>query len=381
MRIWVGTLAGMAFLLLTLLLSLSCVGTPAGRAGDGLRTADTDPEAPSWEHGLAGAYGDFFPLGAAVNSATISSAKHMLSDEFSSLTAENEMKPSIIHPRYGTWHFYAADEIADYARTHGMSMRGHCLVWHRQTPGWFFSSYGERAGRDLLLERIRDHMTVMAQRYGDVIDVWDVANEVISDDHTEFLRPSPYLDILGEDYVAEVFLLARETMPDSKLFYNDYSVLDPVKQDKIHRLLEQLLERGIPVNGIGIQGHWNIYMDDVAQNLDTAIKRFADLGLDVQVTEMDFSIYRHEDIESRYTQPPVELLDLQARRYAEVFQVLRKNSSKVTSVSLWGVSDAKTWLDNYPVSGRKNWPLLFDENLQPKPAYRAVMLEASRSTD
>ncbi|AHC15869.1 Endo-1,4-beta-xylanase A precursor [Salinispira pacifica] len=218
MRIPGGILAGTALVLLFPVLSISCAGTGAVPGGDGIQTVDSKAEIPSWEHGLAGAYSEYFPLGAAVNSATISSAKHMLSREFSSLIAENEMKPSVIHPRYGTWHFYAADEIADYARTHGMSMRGHCLVWHRQTPGWFFSSYGERAGRDLLLERLRDHMSVMYQRYGDVIDVWDVANEVISDDHAEFLRPSPYLDILGDDYVAEVFLLAREVMPDAKLF-------------------------------------------------------------------------------------------------------------------------------------------------------------------
>lgn len=151
-----------------------------------------------------------------------------------------------------------------------------------------------------------------------------------------------------------------------------------MKQDKIYRLLRQLIERGVPVDGIGIQGHWNIYMEDAAKHLDAAIQRFADLGLEVQVTEMDFSLYHHEDIESRYSRPPENLLDLQAIRYGEAFQVLRKDARMVTSVTLWGVSDAKTWLDNYPVSGRKNWPLLFDEDLQPKPAYMEVMEEAYR---
>jgi endo-1,4-beta-xylanase len=326
----------------------------------------------SWSAGLAGAYADYFPVGAAANSATITSGRDLIYREFASLTAENEMKPSIIHPRYGTWHFYAADEIADYARDNGMTMRGHCFVWHNQTPGWFFSSYGEQASRQILLERLTEHISTMAHRYGDVVTVWDVANEVISDRPGEFLRPSPYLDILGEDYVAEVFLLARQIIPDARLFYNDYSVLNAGKQDKIFDLLKGLLDRGVPVDGIGIQGHWNVHYD-LAADLDAAIKRFASLGLEVQITELDMSVYRHDDIETRYREPPPELLDLQARRYGEIFQVLRDNADSITGVTFWGISDEKTWLDNFPVSGRKNWPLVFDENMEPKASYYAIL--------
>jgi endo-1,4-beta-xylanase len=134
-----------------------------------------------------------------------------------------------------------------------------------------------------------------------------------------------------------------------------------------------MLDRGIPVDGIGIQGHWNIYQEDLAERLDRAIVRFAGLGLEVQVTEMDLSMYRHEDIETRYSSPPPELLELQARRYAEIFAVLRDRSEMVTGVTFWGVSDEKTWLDNFPVSGRKNWPLLFDEEMRPKLAYAAII--------
>jgi endo-1,4-beta-xylanase len=269
-----------------LMVLVSCAGTPVIRSADSTAASSSVSRDSPGADGLAGIYSEYFPIGAAVNSATITSARDMLSNEFSMLTAENEMKPSIIHPRYGTWHFYAADEIADYARKHGMTMRGHCFVWHSQTPGWFFSSFGELAGAELLWERLGEHIGVMAERYGDVVEVWDVANEVISDDRGEFLRPSPYLDILGDDYVAQSFLLARQILPDARLFYNDYSVLDPVKQDKIFRLLEDMLDRGIPVDGIGIQGHWNIYQEDLAERLDRAIVRFAGLGLEVQVTEM-----------------------------------------------------------------------------------------------
>jgi GH35 family endo-1,4-beta-xylanase len=126
------------FFLPVLMVLVSCAGTPVIRSADSTAASSSVSRDSPGADGLAGIYSEYFPIGAAVNSATITSARDMLSNEFSMLTAENEMKPSIIHPRYGTWHFYAADEIADYARKHGMTMRGHCFVWHSQTPGWFF---------------------------------------------------------------------------------------------------------------------------------------------------------------------------------------------------------------------------------------------------
>jgi endo-1,4-beta-xylanase len=205
-----------------------------------------------------------------------------------------------------------------------------------------------------------------------------VVNEAISDAAGEFLRPSPYLDILGEDYIAQAFHLAKRMMPDAKLFYNDYSVLDPQKQDKIYQLLSDLLDRGVPIDGIGFQGHWNIYFPD-AQTLERAIQRFAGLGLDVQITELDVSIYRHEDRSQRLKEPGEELLAIQAQRYQEIFEALIRNSEFVSNVTFWGVADDSTWLDNFPVSNRKNWPLLFDEEHNPKPAYYAVLQALEQS--
>jgi endo-1,4-beta-xylanase len=167
-------------------------------------------------------------------------------------------------------------------------------------------------------------------------------------------------------------------MPDAKLFYNDYSVLDPQKQDKIYQLLSDLLDRGVPIDGIGFQGHWNIYFPD-AQTLERAIQRFAGLGLDVQITELDVSIYRHEDRSQRLKEPGEELLAIQAQRYQEIFEALIRNSEFVSNVTFWGVADDSTWLDNFPVSNRKNWPLLFDEEHNPKPAYYAVLQALEQS--
>lgn len=321
---------------------------------------------------LKDAFEGHFTIGAALNSSTVIGSRDLALRHFNSLTAENEMKPAVIQPRMNSWITFGADEIADLARENGLVMRGHTLVWHEQTPGWFFAGVGGRVEPDVLLERMRRHMTGMHERYGDVVVVWDVVNEAISDQPDEFLRPSPYLNILGEDYIRIAFEMAREIMPDAKLFYNDYSVLDPVKQDKIYELLSGLIAEGVPIDGIGFQGHWNIHFPN-AQTLERGIQRFADLGLDVQITELDVSMYRHEDRSTRLQEPTEEMLQLQAERYREIFEVLLRNSDAVSNVTFWGVADDRTWLDNFPVSNRKNWPLLFDVDHQPKPAYYAVM--------
>jgi len=324
------------------------------------------------EISLAEAFSPYFPLGVAVNSATVDSSQDLIRKHFVSLTAENEMKPSLIFPRMNTWITGGADAIANLARDMAIGMRGHTIVWHQQTPGWIFASAGGPASRNQVLERLAVHMDFMHERYGDVIHSWDVVNEAISDAPGEFLRPSPYLDRIGPDYIAEAFRLARAHLPGTKLFYNDYSVLDPVKQDKIFRLVSELLADGVPIDGIGFQGHWSIYYPDGA-TLERAIQRFSALGLEIQITELDLSIYNHDDQTSRFDSPPPELLELQAQGYQEIFEILVRNSQYITGVTFWGVADDSTWLDNFPVRNRKNWPLLFDENQEPKPAFFAIL--------
>lgn len=322
--------------------------------------------------GVKDYYADYFPIGAAVNTASINKSTDLLAPHFNSITCENEMKPEVIYYKYKKWNFFPADEIANYARENNMMMRGHTFVWHRQMPGWFFSSGGGIIDKEGLLNRTREMMEVMAERYNDVIYAWDVVNEVISDEHDEYLRPSPFKDIIGDDYVAEMFIMAREVMPDQKLFYNDYSCLDPVKQDKIYKLVKDMVDRGVPIDGVGFQGHWNVSFPD-RDTLAKGIKRFADLGLEVQITELDISVYEHNDLVTRHPSLPEDLKIQQAERYKEVFEVLRDNQEYITGVTFWGIADDITWLDNYPVKKRKNWPLIFDENHQPKElAYKAV---------
>jgi endo-1,4-beta-xylanase len=315
---------------------------------------------------------DRFLLGAAVNSSTVKSGKKLISQHFTSLTAENEMKPSVIHPQEHTWSTEGADAIANYARELGIGMRGHTIVWHQQTPQWLFASPQGAVSREILLDRLGSHMDYLHTRYQDVIYAWDVVNEAISDTSGEYLRPSSYLDIIGSDYIAQAFILARKHLPGTKLYYNDYNVLHQEKQDKIFNLLSSLLEQGVPIDGIGFQGHWNIHFPD-GNTLESAIQRFGSLGLDVQITEMDLSFFYHEDKDSRFDQPPKELLELQANRYQEIFQVLLKNSQYISNVTFWGVADDYTWLDYFPVQNRKNWPFLFDQNHEPKESFYRVI--------
>lgn len=323
---------------------------------------------------LSAAYEEYFPVGAAVNWSTFESHSELILEQFNSITCENEMKPSMVIPRLNSPNFYAADEIADFARENGLLMRGHTFVWHQQTPGWIFASMGGAASREILLERLSELITMMSERYGDVVYAWDVVNEAVSDDGPEILRDSPWKKIIGDDYIARAFRIARAAAPEARLFYNDYSVMDPGKQDRIYTLLEGLLADGVPVDGIGMQGHWNLDYPR-PKVLDEAIKRFASLGLEVQITELDVSVYSGGDNSRLYGKGPLpeRILEKQAEQYRNIFKVLRANSDVITGVTFWGVADDVTWLDDFPVRGRKNWPLLFDEDHQNKPAYYSVV--------
>lgn len=327
-------------------------------------------------------YKDAFHIGAAVNPKTIESQKSLLAYHFNSITAENEMKFSSVHPQEDRYTFEEADVIAAFAREHDMALRGHTLVWHNQTPDWVFEN-GNRglADRELLLARMRSHIQTVVGRYKDVIYCWDVANEVISDDGNDenaFLRPSKWLDIVGEDFIAKAFEYAHEADPQALLFYNDYNESHPHKRERIYRLVRSLLDQGVPVHGVGLQAHWNLY-DPSLDDIRAAIERYAQLGLQLQLTELDMSVFRFEDKRTDLSKPTQEILELQAERYESIFRVLHEYRENISAVTFWGAADDFTWLDGFPVRGRKNWPFLFDEAHRPKEAYQRVARVADPS--
>jgi endo-1,4-beta-xylanase len=337
-------------------------------------------QRPPAEKGLRDYYKNYFPVGVAVSPAALQNPAEvaLILQQFNSLTPENDMKMGPIHPEENRYNWAPADAIVDFAQAHKLRVRGHNLCWHEQTPKWLFKNTdGSQVSKAVLLKRLHDHIDTVVKRYKGKLYAWDVVNEAIADDSTQFLRNSDWYKICGEDFIAEAFRYAHAADPSAVLFYNDYNTERPEKRERIYKLLKKLKDAKVPIDAVGLQGHWSLY-EPTEKDLRTTIERFASLGLKVQVTELDVSVYPWE--KDRRAKRPGEsdayTPDMQARQtaqYAMFFKVFRDYKSVLTGVTFWNISDHYTWLDTYPVAGRKNHPLLFDENFKPKPAYYEVV--------
>jgi len=330
--------------------------------------------------GLKDYYAAYFPIGVAVSPRALKTDEaQLILQQFNSITPENAMKMGPIHPKENEYNWSGADSIAAFAKRNNLKLRGHTLCWHNQAPDWFFKdAEGKRVTSEVLLQRLKDHITTVVKRYKGVIYAWDVVNEVISDKPDEYFRNSEFYKICGEDFVAKAFQYAHEADPNALLFYNDYNEINPVKREKIFKLVKGLKETGVPIHGIGLQGHWAIN-EPSEQQLDSTLGRFAELGLKIQVTELDISVYpkdhnarekRNEDYDTVFT---AEKENKQIEMYKMCFSVFRKYRNVLSGVTFWNISDRHSWLDNFPVRGRKDYPLLFDKNLRPKKAYWEVV--------
>lgn len=296
----------------------------------------------------------------------------VIRSQFNVVTPENCMKPASIQPQEGEFTFEMADALTAFARDNGKKLTGHCLVWHQQTPDWFFKDGDEPASRKLLLDRMRTHIHTLVGRYRGQIMGWDVVNEAV-DDKDDYLRNSLWLQLAGEDYLEQAFRFAREADPDVQLYYNDYSNEGPVKREKTLRLLDSLRDAGIKVDAVGIQGHW--WLDNVPfAEIEESINIYAQTGLKVMITELDLSVLSWDpSAGDPYTDGcPQELLQRQAEQYAELFKLFLRHRDVITRVAFWNLNDKRSWLNNFPYK-RTNHPLLFDRNCQSKPAYDAVM--------
>ncbi len=330
--------------------------------------------------GLKDYYKKYFPIGVALAPSNVAGDEaELILQQFNSITPENAMKMGPIHPEENRYSWKDADSIVNFAQRHALKVRGHNLCWHNQTPSWLFKdSYGNPVTKDVLLKRLKDHITTVVNRYKGKIYEWDVVNEAISDKKDEYLRNSMWLQICGEEYISKAFEYAHAADPDAILFYNDYNEISAVKREKIYRLVKSLKDAGVPIHGVGLQGHWAINEPSASQ-LDSTIKRFANLGLKVQITELDISIYpkehnarerRSEDENAAFT---AEREQKQLTVYKMSFNIFRKYKNVITGVTFWNISDRHSWLDNFPVQNRKDYPLLFDKDLQPKKAYWEVV--------
>lgn len=332
------------------------------------------------EKGLKDYYKNYFPIGVAVNPRMVQPGPdaELIKAQFNSMTPENAMKMGPIHPEPNRYYWKDADAIAEFAGQNNIKLRGHTLCWHNQTPRWFFTdSTGKQVSREVLLTRLKEHITTVMGRYKGKIYAWDVVNEAVPDTGTSIYRKSKFYEIIGEDYIEKAFQYAHEADPSAQLFYNDYNTESAAKREKIYQLLKKLKDRNVPINGVGLQAHWSIY-EPTRQELEESITKFAGLGLKVQITELDVSVYpkEHERREHRDTDKSEftpEMNDKQAAHYKMLFDVFRKHRNVITGVTFWNLSDRYSWLDNFPVPNRKDYPLLFDKDGKPKKAYAEVV--------
>lgn len=333
----------------------------------------------------------FFSVGTALEPVQLSEVGDIVVHHFDRFTAENQMKLGPLCPTESC-DFSKADQLADFARQNQMKMSGHAFVWHQMQPGWFFKDGGEEASTELVDERLKKHIDEMTKRYADVIDNWDVVNEAISDSAGKTYRDhgegSPWFKAYGgKAYIKSAFVhaaaAAKAHDPDVKLYYNDYNVVVPEKRRKIIEMVRWLKKEGVQIDGVGLQGHWHLDWPSTAE-LRRAIDELAAEGVEVKVSELDISIYTKDDHGAKKWQPEQEFTpELQERltaRYREIFQVFEEKSDKLAQVTFWGLADDRTWLNYWP-ERRNNYPLLFDRQLQPKPALEAILKTADATAN
>jgi endo-1,4-beta-xylanase len=340
---------------------------------------------------LKDAFKDSFRIGAAVNRSQFyeedARGVPIIKAEFNSITPENVLKWESVHPKPGVYDFEAPDRYVGFGETNHMYIVGHTLVWHNQTPKWVFQDdKGNPVDRDTLLGRMREHIQTVVGRYRGRIQGWDVVNEALYDNGK--LRQSAWLKIIGEDYIAKAFEYAHEADPTARLYYNDYSLENEAKLHGAIALIQKLKAQGVPVTGIGLQGHDKMDWPTPEQE-DAALTALGKLGLKLMITELDVDVVpatqrnRTADIAlnaqgvsgpNPYTNGlPAAVQEALAKRYAELFRVFLKHRNELDRVTFWGVTDGDSWLNS---RGRVNHPLLFDRNGRPKAAFAAVLQSA-----
>ena len=337
--------------------------------------------------GLKDAYKDYFTIGVAVNQRNISDPAQIeiIKKQFNSVTAENDWKPGEIHPKEGVWNFEKADKIADFCRQNGIKMRGHCLCWHSQFADWMFTDKkGKPVTKEVFYQRLREHIHTVVNRYKDVVYAWDVVNEAMADDNQFGPRfgfgrpgqePSPYrqsrhFQLCGDEFIAKAFQFAREADPNTLLFYNDYSCVDEGKRERIYNMVKKMKDAGVPIDGIGMQGHYNIYFPSEEQ-LEKAIVRFKEIVKHINITELDLRMNNESGGQLMFSRGeakpmPEYMGTLQTDQYARLFKVFRKHADVIDNVTFWNLGDKDSWL------GVNNHPLPFDENYRPKACFRAI---------
>ena len=334
---------------------------------------------------LKDAYKDYFTIGVAVNQNNINdpAQSEIVKKQFNSVTAENDWKPGEIHPKEGVWNFEKADKIANFCRENGIKMRGHCLCWHSQFADWMFTDKkGKPVKKEVFYQRLRDHIHTVVNRYKDVVYAWDVVNEAMADDGRPFdfvdgkmvpaspYRQSRHFKLCGDEFIAKAFEFAREADPTGILIYNDYSCVDNGKRERIYEMVKKMKDAGVPIDGIGMQGHYNIYFPEEDQ-LEKAIQRFSEIVNIIHITELDLRTNTESGGQLRFSRGEAKpqapyIATLQEDQYNRLFKIFRKYKNVIKNVTFWNLSDKDSWL------GLGNHPLPIDENLKAKRSFQVI---------
>ncbi|RFA26570.1 1,4-beta-xylanase [Alkalilimnicola ehrlichii] len=341
--------------------------------------------------GLKEVFRDDFLIGTAISNRTLETQDRelldIISSEFNAITAENCMKSGEIQPAQGQWDWTLADRFIEFGREQGMTVVGHAPVWHSQTPDdLFVDSSGHTISRDTLKQRMETHITTLMERYRDQVAIWDVVNEAIDED--QGWRRSPWYEIFGDaSYMEHAFHLAHELDPAAHLLYNDYNMHNPGKRAFLVDVLRDYRRRGVPIHGVGLQGHVGLDFPDLDE-FERSIEAYAAQGMRIHITEFEVDVlpvaweytgadiatdFEYADELDPYTDGlPADVEEKLTARYVEMFELFLRHRDKIDRVSTWGTYDAESWKNDFPVIGRTNYPLLFDRDRRRKPAYHAV---------
>ena len=349
---------------------------------------------------LRGVYSDAFKIGCAVNGSIVSGrnarAVELVKTHFNAISPENDLKPEVLHPSEDRWNFGAADRYVQFGRDNGMFILGHTLIWHNQTPAFFFShSDGTPRSHEEMREVLRSYIETVTKHFAGKVDAWDVVNEIVGDDGR--YRSTVWtqsFDGDGDEIVRLAFKYASEYAPGTELYYNDFNVWRPAKRDGIARIVRMLQKEGIRIDGVGIQAHWGLNYPK-NEYIEACIDTFAALGVKVMITEFDIDVlpisregqvigkslndplYQLEEFET-YLDPyknglPDDVQQQLTERYREIMQIFYDKRDKIDRVTFWGLDDGMSWKNGSPIPNRTNYPLLWNRGLTPKPALNAIL--------